>query len=136
MKNDCLFCKIAAGEIPSEKIFEDENTFAFLDIHPTNPGHTLVIPKEHFENLYEIPDKILSALFITTKKLAKAVKAGTKADGINIMMNNEPAAGQVIFHAHVHVIPRFQNDGLTLWPGKDYENGRAAEVAKQIAKNI
>lgn len=105
--DDCIFCKIITGEIPATKVYEDEYSYAFLDAHPNTKGHTLVIPKDHFENIYGIPDETLCRLMISVKKISLAVKNGLEADGINIAMNNEAPAGQIIFHAHVHVIPRY-----------------------------
>lgn len=134
--NDCVFCKIAKGEIPAGagKIYEDENFIAFLDIKPNNPGHALIIPKTHYKNLYELPDKVLSDIAPLIKKLAVAVKYGVNADGINIIMNNDSAAGQIVHHAHFHIIPRFANDGLRHWQGKPYsskeESVRTAEKIK------
>ncbi len=133
---NCIFCKIVKGEIPSEKVYEDEHTLAFLDIRPVNPGHILVIPKDHFENIYTLPDETMARLSLVVKKVAVAIKQGVDADGINLAMNNEADAGQIIFHAHIHVIPRIVNDGLKLWPQKDYKEGEAKEVADQIRKSL
>lgn len=116
---DCLFCKIVAGEIPCYKIWENELFLAFLDIKPINLGHALIIPKKHAEDLFEIPPEDLFQLGETIQKVASLVKAGTEADGINLGMNNGSAAGQLIFHAHLHVIPRFEDDGLKHWPGRE-----------------
>lgn len=129
---DCIFCKIIDGEIPAHKVYEDDFTFAFLDINPNNHGHTLVIPKDHFENIYGLPDETLCRLMITVKKIALAVKNGMDADGVNIGMNNESAAGQLVNHAHVHIIPRFVNDGLIHWAAKTYLPGEAETAAKKI----
>lgn len=117
---DCLFCKIAAREIPAEIVHEDDQTIAFLDIHPINKGHTLVIPKTHATNIYEIDDAIFFEVMRTAKRLARVVKSATNAEGINIGMNNDPAAGQAVMHAHVHVIPRFSDDGHAHWHGEPY----------------
>lgn len=130
--NDCLFCKIIAGEIPSEKIYENEHVYAFLDINPVNPGHTLVIPKRHAANLYETPDEDLAQAISAVKRLSVAVKRALAADGINIEMNNDPVAGQVIFHTHFHVIPRFEGDGRELWKGKACEEKQWKETAEKI----
>ena len=129
---DCLFCKIIASEIPSEKIYEDEKTYAFLDIHPVNKGHTLVIPKRHSENIYEIPRSEFCDVMAVVQQLAPKVKSATGADGINIAMNNEPAAGQVIFHAHIHIIPRFENDGYKHWRGEGYKEGELEQTREAI----
>lgn len=133
MDTSCLFCKIVAGQIPAEKVYEDDQVFAFLDIHPVNIGHTLVIPKQHHANLYETPDETLAHLMVVVKKLSAAIKGALNADGINIEMNNDPAAGQIIFHAHIHIVPRFLGDGFTHWHGaRDYAEGEAQEVAAKI----
>ena len=129
---NCIFCKIVRGEIPANKVYEDESNIAFLSIGPNNPGHTVVIPKDHFENIYGLPDETLCRLMIAVKKVALAVKNGLDADGINIGMNNEESAGQEIPHAHIHVIPRKHDDGLVHWQPKAYLPGEAEEVANKI----
>lgn len=134
--NNCIFCKIAKGDIPSHKIYEDEHVFAFLDIKPNNPGHTLVIPKEHFENIYTIPDEEFARVSLGAKKIALAIKNSLDADGINLSMNNEEAAGQVIFHAHLHVIPRYKTDGFKHFPKKSYKDGEAEVVLEKIKKEL
>lgn len=133
---NCIFCKIVRGEISSHKVYEDEATFAFLDIRPNNPGHTLVIPKEHTPNIYEISEETFEAVTKTAKKVAIAVKRGVQADGINIGMNNDKAAGQIIFHAHIHVIPRFETDGFKHWTQKEYKQGEAEEVKAKILEAL
>ncbi|MDP2705143.1 MAG: HIT family protein [Patescibacteria group bacterium] len=132
-EKECIFCKIARGEVPSDKIYEDEHTFAFLDIEPNNLGHSLVIPKEHFKNVYETPDEVLGQIMATVKKVTLAVKKGMGAEGINIANNNEPAAGQLVFHIHVHIIPRYSNDGFHHWPAKP---NFTPEQFKEAAENI
>ena len=134
--NDCLFCKIIKEDIPSAKIYEDNETFAFLDINPVNPGHTLVVPKKHSHNLFDMGHAELCAVMKTTKKLAGAIKSALSADGINIEMNNDPAAGQIIFHAHLHIVPRFAGDGFKHWPGTPYKDGEDATVAKKIKEQL
>lgn len=130
---DCLFCKIIAGEIPSTKVYEDDTVLAFLDIHPVNIGHTLVIPKAHYTNLYEAPDDIIAHMMVIVKKLSIAIKKALNADGINIEMNNDTPAGQLIFHTHLHIIPRFSDDGLKHWPSpRGYNEGEMAEVSEKI----
>ncbi len=131
-EENCIFCKIVAGEIPATKIYEDDYTIAFLSTQPNNPGHALVIPKDHFENIYGLPDETLCRMIITVKKVALAIKNGINADGINLGMNNEVPAGQAIFHAHIHIIPRKENDGLISWTTKAYLPGEADEVAMKI----
>ncbi len=133
---DCIFCKIVAGDIPSSKILETENTLAFLDISPVNKGHVLVIPKEHYETLTDIPDDLLSLVVKDMKKVAVAVMMATKADGYNIQMNNYASAGQVVMHAHFHIVPRFKGDGFELWPGREYECGEAESVMDDIKSEV
>jgi histidine triad (HIT) family protein len=133
---DCLFCKIAQGIIPSEKIYEDAQTFAFLDINPINVGHTLVIPKHHAENIMTIKKEDLAAVMETVRKLAPVIQRAVSADGINIGINNGSAAGQVIFHAHVHVMPRFDGDGHEHWQGKKLTAEEIASAAIAIRKEL
>ena len=104
--------------MPSQKVFEDTHTLVFLDINPTNLGHTLVVPKKHYENLFDIPDVELGILGIRVKKVAYAVKIAMKADGVNISMNNGSAAGQIVPHAHIHIMPRYTDDGFRHWQGR------------------
>ena len=110
-EKECLFCRIVKGEIPAKKVYEDSDTFAFLDINPRNPGHTLVIPKKHYENLLEMPDKDAASLIQSVKKIAAMAMNGMKAQGVSISISNGQAAGQIVAHAHFHVIPRFLNEG-------------------------
>lgn len=136
MTQESIFSKIIKGEIPSVKIYEDENTYAFLDIRPNNPGHTLVIPKNPSTNIYEISDKDLKDLFNTVKKISIAIKKGVGATGINIAMNNDKDAGQEVFHSHIHVIPRFPNDGFHHGKHLKYEAGQMEDVAEKIKANL
>ncbi len=129
---DCIFCKITRGELPSYKIYEDAATLAFLDIHPVHPGHILVIPKRHAGNIFEISAEDWSRVQETVRKLAIALEKGVGADGVNLVMNNREHAGQVVDHAHVHLIPRFKNDGLKLWPHKEYRQGEAEATLEKI----
>ena len=130
--NDCIFCKILSGQIPCDKLYEDETTFAFLDRGPVNPGHTLVIHKHHHTDIFDTPERDLCDIFATAKKMATAIMKATRCDGINIGMNNRPAAGQVVFHAHVHVIPRLLNDGLKHWAHHDATPDQQASTAAAI----
>jgi histidine triad (HIT) family protein len=110
--DSCIFCKIAQKQVPSSLVYEDAETVAFLDIRPLNEGHTLVIPKEHYKNIFDIPRKLICYVHEVTKKVAQAVEEATHADGISIIQQNGEAAGQEIFHLHVHVIPRFEGQKL------------------------
>jgi histidine triad (HIT) family protein len=134
--DDCIFCKIINGEIPSSKVYEDEEVFAFLDIGPVNKGHTLVIPKEHHETIVDIPDDLLHKVIVVVKKLSKAVKEGVGADGFNVLMSNHEAAGQVVPHAHFHIIPRLSSDGLKHWPHGKYDEGEMDSVKEKIVSKI
>ena len=132
----CIFCKIIAGEIPCSKVYEDDSTVAFVDIAPINKGHMLVIPKEHHETLLDMPEDLMCKVLVVVKKIASAVKKATDCDGFNIGMNNYKAAGQLVPHAHFHVIPRFSGDGLKHWPAKKYEEGEEKEYAEKIKRAL
>lgn len=134
--SDCVFCKIMKGEIPADKVYEDNEFLGFLDITPINPGHVLLIPKAHYENLYDLPDEVLIKMAPLIKKLAIAVKKGVSAEGINIGMNNEQPAGQLVNHAHFHIMPRFSSDGFRHWKGAPYKDNEAPNVAGKIKKFI
>lgn len=127
-----MFCKIVSGEIPSYKIYEDESALAFLDIMPVNPGHTLVIPKKHYENIEAIPEEELADLIKVVKKVGLALKNGFGAKGYNLTENNDPIAGQIIPHLHFHLIPRVEGDDLKLWPQGKYGEGEAETVALRL----
>ena len=133
---DTIFDKIIRREIPAEIVYEDADTLAFLDIHPNNTGHTLVIPKKSVRNLFEMDEQTLTAVMKTVQKVARAVKESMHADGINIAMNNDSAAGQVIFHAHIHVIPRFEGDGFKHFPTKEYAPGELEATAQKIRTKL
>jgi histidine triad (HIT) family protein len=137
---DCIFCKIAAGEAPPQNchtLYEDEHTYAFLDLHPVNPGHSLVIPKKHYVNILDAPTEIMQQMIATAKKIAEALMKNG-AEGVNVNMNNQAPAGQVIFHAHMHVIPRYGDDGLKHWqkiPTTNEELDAKAEEIKKLITN-
>ena len=107
----CIFCKIAAGDIPSATLYEDEKYRVFLDLGPASKGHCLVVPKEHYRNIMDIDDETLAGAFQLAKKIGTKMKEVTGCDGFNIVQNNEPAAGQTVFHFHIHIIPRTEGDG-------------------------
>jgi histidine triad (HIT) family protein len=136
---ECIFCKIISGEIPATIVHLDESTFAFLDINPANKGHILVLPRKHYENLNDIPTNEVWHLFEVVQKISKAIEKGLKAEGYNILMNNKKPAGQLVNHAHIHVIPRFKGDEMQVrlgWNYKKYEEGEAKTVAERIKKHI
>lgn len=133
MADNCVFCKIVRGELPCFRVYEDEKSLAFLDIHPVNPGHTLVIPKaENTKNIFDVSSEDWIATTEAARKVAHALEKALSPDGVNIMMNNRSHAGQVIFHPHIHVIPRFKGDGLTQWKHRDYPDGEAKRVQEKI----
>ena len=112
MKDEnCIFCKIAAGEIPSKTIYEDEEFRVILDISPATKGHALILPKEHYADIYEIPEELAAKVIILAKKLAVHMTEVLGCDGFNLVQNNGEAAGQTVFHFHMHLIPRYQEDG-------------------------
>ena len=131
---DCIFCKIIKGEIPSYRLYEDDSVIAFLDIQPVNKGHTLIVPKKHSLDITDMEDEDITAVFTAAKKLAPAILKATGADGFNLGMNNKKAAGQLVMHSHLHIMPRFSNDGLRLWSGKAYKEGEADKVKESIIK--
>ena len=136
MSDECIFCKIIKGEIPCTKVYEDDNVFAFLDIGPVNKGHTLVMPKEHYETILDMPDELLCSVTKAVKKLSKAVKEGTGCGGLCILQNNFKISGQLVPHYHVHIIPRLETDELKHWPQGKYAEGEADEIAEKIKKVI
>ena len=110
----CIFCNIISGDIPSYKVYEDENFLAFLDISQATYGHTLVIPKEHFEDIFSMPNYLLDKMLIIVKELAVKIKQATNCKGINILNNNGETAGQSVHHFHIHIIPRYDNDNFCI----------------------
>ena len=133
---DCIFCKIVKGDIPCNKIYENDRVLAFLDLQPVNPGHTLVIPKKHFQNLLDIPEDLLCEMMVVVKKLSKVIIKAVNADGFNIGINNNETAGQGIFHMHIHIMPRFKNDGRKLWPGKPMPQEQLKEIENKIKNSL
>lgn len=133
---DCLFCKIVRSEIPSHKVYEDEQTFAFLDINPVNPGHTLVVPKKHAQDVLEIKDDQWNAVMQTVRRVAHALEKSLNPSGINLGMNNKSGAGQTVFHAHVHIMPRFPIDGHEMWKGHPYASGEAERILQTIKNKL
>lgn len=134
---DCIFCKIAKKEIPSDIVFENKNLMAILDIMPVNLGHTLVITKKHYKTMIDVPDKLLSEMILVSKKVGKAVMKGLKIKGFNLGVNNGAVAGQKINHVHFHIITRSAKDGLKLWPQRQgYRATEAANIVKKIKKAL
>jgi histidine triad (HIT) family protein len=131
--NDCVFCKIVSGDIPSYKVYETEETLAILDINPVAKGHVLVIPKgSDSSNIFDISADEWAAVMETVRVVAIALEKALNADGINLRMNNREHAGQDVFHPHMHIIPRFKGDGLKQWPPGKYAQGEADVVKEKI----
>ena len=134
--DDCIFCKIGAGEIPAATLYEDDHTLAFLDIAPAAKGHALVIPKAHCESLHDADFATLQRCLVTAQKVAAALRAWG-ADGVNLLQNNGPAAGQVVMHLHFHLFPRYEGDGRAWgWKGAPYPEGEMERVQREIAAHL
>ena len=133
---ECLFCKIAKGEIPCSKVYEDKEIIAFLDISPVAIGHTLIVPKKHSDSMLEADEQILESITKVMKKISLALIKALGAEGINTIMNTGRAAGQLVSHTHIHIIPRFKNDGKHLfnWKTGKYNEGMAAQIVERIKK--
>ena len=134
---NCLFCKIAAGELASATIFENKDFKVILDRYPSGYGHALILTKEHFDDLYQIDEETAGKLFALATVIAKALKQATGCEGMNILQNNGEVAGQSIRHFHLHLIPRYQEDGFALpWKTKEYTEKELEELAAEIRKRI
>jgi len=134
---DCIFCKIIGGEIPCFKIYEDDMTLAFMDINPANEGHCLVIPKHHSANLMETPTEWLLAATATAQKVARAVEKTLHPHGLNLLQANGPGAAQSVFHLHLHVVPRAENDQLKMnWGINPGDMAAIGALAERIAANL
>ena len=129
---NCIFCKIANGEIPSTTLYEDEDFRVILDLGPATRGHALLLPKNHFANLFELDDETAQKAILVAKKMAGKMKDALGADGFNLVQNNGEAAGQTVFHFHMHLIPRYQGDqvGITWKPGELSDKDREEILAK------
>jgi histidine triad (HIT) family protein len=131
--DDCIFCKIVKGQIPSSKVYEDDKTLAFLDIMPANKGHVLVIPKKHYETILDITNEDLINLTNTLKKVSEMVYKGLNSEGFNIINNNYKVSGQVVPHIHFHIIPRYSDDNLKMdWRHLKYEENEIKEYLDKI----
>ena len=135
---NCIFCKILAGEIPSTVVYEDDDFRAILDVNPAARGHVIILPKNHAANIFELPDEDASKIFVVAKKIATAIKKTYPCDGVNILQNNGEASGQTVFHLHVHVIPRFEGDtdhvNIRWKPGETPAD--MAKIAEEIKANL
>ncbi|MGJ9382946.1 HIT family protein [Salipaludibacillus neizhouensis] len=138
--DDCIFCKIVAGEIPSAKVYEDDEVYAFLDLSQVTKGHTLVIPKSHEKNVYELKEETASNLFRAVPKVANAIKASFDPIGLNMLNNNGEAAGQSVFHFHIHLLPRYgKGDGFgAVWHdhSSEYSEQALKDISQEIQSNL
>jgi histidine triad (HIT) family protein len=134
---NCIFCKIVTGEIPCFKLLEDSETLAFMDINPVHDGHALIIPKAHYPTVFDIEPDSIAAAARTTRRVAQAVNAALKPDGLNLVQSNGPGAAQSIEHFHFHVLPRWNGDGLLVnWTPKPGDHAHIAEVAERIRQHL
>ena len=133
---NCIFCKIANGEIPAATLYEDENFRVILDLGPASKGHALLLPKSHAANIYELSDEMAAKAMILAKKMATAMTAALKCDGFNIVQNNGECAGQTVFHFHMHLIPRYKGDnvGITWNPGELTDEDKEEILSKVKAQ--
>jgi len=134
MKEECVFCKIVNGELPCHKVWEDEDILVFLSIEPVKSGHALVIPKKHYENIFDVDEEILGKMNVVCKKVGEMLKKNFESEGVNVLNASGEVAQQSVFHIHYHVIPRNKNDGLNLWFHGEIngEKKDLGEVAKKI----
>lgn len=132
-KQDCIFCKLANGEIPSKTLYEDEQFRVILDLGPATKGHALILPKDHYANIYEIPEDTLSGVILLAKKMAMCMTEKLHAVGFNLVQNNGEVAGQTVMHFHMHLIPRYDHDGQhILWKPQTISQEEIEEVKNQI----
>lgn len=136
-EKDCIFCKIANGEIPSATIYENSDVRVILDVSPANKGHALIIPKEHFKDIYDIDAVTAGKVFSLATEVARAMKSVLHCDGMNLVQNNGSIAGQTVFHFHLHLIPRYEGDQVDLhWTQGETTQAELQELAKEIRKKI
>lgn len=137
MKDDCIFCKIANGIIPVNALYEDDDFKVIFDLGPAAKGHVLILPKEHFDNMFEMTDEYASKVFVLAKKIAGAIKKTFNCAGVNILQNNGVAAGQTVFHFHMHIIPRYEGDGVSVgWTPGEISNEQIAEYVERVRENM
>ena len=135
--SDCVFCKIVAGQIPSTKVHEDEHTLAFMDLGQVNPGHVLVAVKKHAANIFELDDTQAAAVARTSTRVALAIREAFKPEGLSVYQANGKAAGQTVFHYHVHLLPRHDADGMELtWPVKNPPREKLEDYAGKIRRKL
>ena len=133
---DCIFCKIVAGQVPSQRVYEDERVFVFMDAFPVADGHTLVIPKAHAENLFETPTVDLQAVIAVSRRVADALRSVLSPDGLMVFQLNGEAAGQTVFHYHMHLLPRMAGSALALHVRTPGDPERLRTLAGQLAEAV
>ncbi len=134
---DCVFCRIVAGQIPSTRVYEDEHAIAFMDIGQVNPGHVLVAVKKHAANLFELDEAQAAAVGRASRQVARAIEAAFRPEGLSVYQANGKAAGQTVFHYHVHLVPRYEGDGMALsWPVKNPPREKLEEYAARIRAKV
>ncbi|MDH7487129.1 MAG: HIT family protein [Anaerolineae bacterium] len=134
---DCIFCAIVEGKAPAEVVYQDEMTMAFMDVNPANAGHTLVIPRKHVPDIFAIDEETAAAMMRTAVRVARAIEAALRPDGINLIQANGRAAFQSVFHSHLHIIPRWWGDGITLpWRPKPGDPAAIQTTAARIRAHI
>ncbi len=135
--SSCIFCKLVNGEIPSKTLYEDEDFRVILDLGPATKGHALILPKEHFANLYEISDDIAAKTLVLAKKMATAMTKAFKCDGFNLVQNNGEVAGQTVFHFHMHMIPRYKGDTAKItWTQGTVTENELEDIVKIVKENM
>ena len=135
--DNCVFCRIARGELPAAKVFEDEHTLAIMDIQSVNPGHMLVLVKPHRANVYALEDELAGAVFRTAARMARAARKAFACEGVTLLQANEKAGAQTVFHFHIHVLPRWEGDGMALaWPVKNPPREALEEMAAKLREAL
>ena len=137
-KDDCIFCKLANGDIPTNSIYEDEVVKVIFDASPAAPGHILILPKNHYDDIYSMDDETAAHVFKVAVKLSKAYRKALDFDGLNIVQNNGEAAGQTVFHFHMHLIPRYQNaknNDILMWSHENFSDEEMAQIRDSLSRN-
>lgn len=137
-KDDCIFCKLANGDIPTNSIYEDDVVKVIFDASPAAPGHILILPKNHFDDVYSMDDETAAHVFKVAVKLSKAYRKALDFDGLNIVQNNGEAAGQTVFHFHMHLIPRYQNaknNDILMWSHENFSDEEMAQIRDSLSRN-
>ncbi len=134
--DECVFCKIINREIPANIVYENDMVLAFLDINPINRGHTLIVPRKHYRDIYDITEDYLKKVAVVAKKISRAIRRGLRAEGVNILHASGEVAQQSVLHFHIHLVPRWRDDGLNTWPRSEYKEEDLGIVAEKIRSAI